>query len=61
MRCAQQWADATLGRFEANFRLVEQGVVESPPAGADLGTYIVSAGKLGGRPSEVERVKPKTI
>ena len=27
-------ADASLGRFESNFRLVEQGIIESPPAGA---------------------------
>lgn len=54
-------ADTTLGRFEANFRLVEQGVIDPPPDGAHLGTYIVSAGKLGGRPSAVERVKPKTL
>jgi integrase len=54
-------ADATLGRFESNFRLIEQGVIELPPAGADLGTYIVSAGKHGGRPSQVERVEPKTL
>ena len=54
-------ADATLGRFEANFRLIEQGVLDPPPDGADVGTYIVSAGKLGGRPSRVERVKPKTL
>jgi hypothetical protein len=50
-----------LGRFESNVRLIEQGVIESPPAGADLGTYIVSGGKLGGRPSRVIRVEPKTL
>lgn len=54
-------ADATLGRFKANFRLVEQGVIDPPPDGADLGTYVVSAGKLGGRPSAAERAKPKTL
>jgi integrase len=54
-------AEAALGRFESNFHLIEQGVIEVPPAGADLGTYIVSAGKLGGRPSHAERVEPKTL
>lgn len=57
----QKEAETTLGRFEANFRLIEQGVIDPPPDGADLGTYIVSAGKLGGRPSQVERLKPKTL
>jgi hypothetical protein len=57
----QKEANATLGRFESNFRLIEQGVIDAPPDGADLGTYIVSGGKLGLRPSEVERVEPKTL
>ena len=54
-------ADAALCRFEANFRLIEQGVIESPPEGGDLGTYIVSGGKLGGRPSQADWVEPKTL
>lgn len=54
-------AEATLGRFEANYRLVEQGVIDPPPPGADVGTYIVSGGKLGGRPSQVVRVELKTL
>src|SRR5581483_2053373 len=54
-------ADATLCRFEANFRLIEQGVIEPPPEGADVATYIVSGGKLGGRPSQAERIDPKTL
>jgi hypothetical protein len=57
----QRTAQAALGKFEANLQLIEQGVIPAPPPEADLRTYIVSAGKLGGRPSEVERVKPKTL
>src|SRR5437660_2204771 len=47
-------AATTLGRFESNFRLIEQGAIELPAAGTDLGTYIVSGGKLDGRPSRTE-------
>src|SRR5437763_8747064 len=54
-------ADATLGRFESNLRLIEQGVIESPPKEAELGTYIVSGGKLCCRPSQTERAKPKSL
>lgn len=54
-------AEATLGRFESNFRLIEQGVLDAPPDEADLGTYILSVGKLAGRPSVSVRVKPRTL
>lgn len=54
-------AEAALGRFETHLRLIEQGLLEPPPAGADVGTYILSGGKLGGRPSQAERVEPKTL
>lgn len=54
-------ADATLGRFESSFRLIEQGVIEPPPEGADVGTYAVSGGKHGLRPSQVERIELKTL
>ncbi len=39
-------AEATLGRFESNFQLIEQGILDAPPDEADLGTYILSGGKL---------------
>ena len=54
-------AEATFGRFESNFRLIEQGVIEPPPQEADLGTYIISGGKLADRPSTSVRVKPRTL
>jgi len=54
-------AHAALGKFESNLLLIEQGVIPPPPPGADLGTYVVSAGKLDGRPSKAERVEPKTL
>lgn len=54
-------AVASLGRFESNFRLVEQGVIDSPPEGADLGAYLISGGRNGLRPSQTERVELKTL
>jgi integrase len=54
-------AEAALGRFETHLRLIEQGLLAPPPPGADLGTYILSGGKLGNRPSQGERVEVKTL
>jgi integrase len=54
-------AEDALARFESNLRLVERGVIDPPPEGADVGTYIVSAGKLDGRPSRAGRVEQKTL
>ena len=54
-------AEGTLGRFESNFQLIEQGVIEPPPEGVDVGAYIVSGGKHGLRPSQVERLELKTL
>jgi hypothetical protein len=54
-------ADNALGKFESNLRLIEEGVIAAPPPEADLGTYIISGGKLDGRPSRAERVEPKTL
>ena len=54
-------AEAALGRFETHLRLIEQGFLDPPPPGADVGTYILSGGKLGGRPSQAERVELKTL
>jgi integrase len=52
-------AHDSLARFEANLRLIEQGIIDVPPAEADLGVYIISAGKLKSRASQspvVERI-----
>lgn len=54
-------AAAALGRFETHLRLIEQGLLDPPPPGADVGTYVLSGGKLGGRPSQAERVELKTL
>ncbi len=54
-------AEATLGRFEANARLLDLGVIAPPPDGADVGTYVVSAGKLDHRPSQIDRAVPDTV
>jgi hypothetical protein len=57
----QRTAQAALGKFEANLQLIEQGVITAPPPEADLGTYVISAGKLDGRPSREGRTKPTTL
>jgi len=57
-------ANDTLSRFESNLRLIERGIIERPPVDADVGVYIVSGGKLTGRPSldiAVERVTLKKL
>ena len=54
-------AEAALGRFETHMRLVEQGLIPPPPPGSDVGTYILSGGKLGGRPSRDEHAEPRTL
>ena len=46
-------ADETLARFETHARLIDQGIIDPPPDGADLGTYLVSGGKLTARPGQV--------
>ena len=64
--CALHTADATeageaLSRFEANLRLIDRGIVDAPPANADLGLYILSGGKLSQAPGEVPRPKRATL
>ena len=54
-------ATSALGRFETHLRLIEQGLLESPPLGSDIGTFILSGGKLGGRPSQGVRTELKTL
>jgi hypothetical protein len=54
-------ATTTLGRFDSNVRLIEQGAIAPPPPGAALGTYIVSGGKLGNRPSQTARIELHTL
>lgn len=46
-------ANETLARFETHSRLVDQGLIDPPPDGADLGTYLASGGKLAARPGQV--------
>jgi integrase len=54
-------ANESLAQFEANLRLIERGIIDPPPDNADVGVYIVSGGKLSGRPSEAARTKPVTL
>lgn len=42
-------ADSALARFKENWRLLERGRLELPP-GADIGTFLLSDGKLNGHP-----------
>ena len=54
-------ADEALARFGANLRLIERGIIDPPPDAADAGVYIVSGGKLTGRPSETARTTRATL
>ena len=51
-------AEGVLARFEENLRLVERGRIEVPP-GADIGTFLLSDGKLATKPTLV--APPRTL
>ncbi|HEV3085131.1 MAG TPA: hypothetical protein VGY66_35550, partial [Gemmataceae bacterium] len=53
-------AEAVLGRFEENLRLLERGRIELP-ASADIGTFLLSDGKLTGKPSPAAPQRPLTF
>jgi integrase len=50
-----------LARFKENLRLIERGIIDAPPADADFGVYIVSGGKLKGRPSQSPSLERITL
>ncbi|OWK40950.1 tyrosine-type recombinase/integrase [Fimbriiglobus ruber] len=54
-------ADDALARFGANLRLIERGIIDPPPEGADLGVYIVSGGKHVENPTHVVRPNRPTL
>jgi hypothetical protein len=54
-------ANETLARFEMHARLIDQGIIGPPPDGADLGTYLVSGGKLAARPGQVVAPNRNTL
>src|SRR5262245_42770651 len=54
-------AAESLARFEANLRLIERGIIDPPGEDAEVGIYIVSGGKLTGRPTQTPRVKHATL
>jgi integrase len=54
-------AEEALARFKGNLRLIECGIIDSPPDDADIGVYIMSGGKLKGRPSQLPAVERKTL
>lgn len=57
----RQEAEEALARFEGNLRLIERGIIDAPPVDADIGVYIVSGGKLKGRPSQSPAVERITL
>jgi|GEM_PF-2728513 len=54
-------ADESLARFEAHLRLIERGIIDCPPAEADVGVYIMSAGKLKKRASQSPTAERVTL
>jgi integrase len=56
----RQQADAALARFEENLALLERGRIELPPD-ADIGTFLLSDGKLSKKPSPTPSPPPLTL
>jgi len=50
-----------LARFEEHQRWIDRGIIEPPPCGADIGVYIMSAGKHNERPSMATRPDRTTL
>src|SRR5580700_4996873 len=50
-------AEGALARFEENLRLLERGRLELPPD-ADVGTFLLSDGKLAANPTLVAPPRP---
>jgi hypothetical protein len=50
-------AEGALARFEENLRLLERGRIELPPD-ADIGTFLLSDGKLAANPTLVTPPRP---
>jgi hypothetical protein len=57
---SQKDADAIRLRFEENIALLERGRLELPP-GADIGTFLLSDGKISNKPQPEPIVKPITL
>ena len=53
-------AEGVLARFEENIDLLERGRIELP-SGADIGTFLLSDGKLASMPSPTPPPKPLTL
>ena len=54
-------AEDALARFKGNLRLIERGIIDPPPVDADFGVYIISGGKLKGRPSQSPSLERITL
>jgi hypothetical protein len=54
-------AAESLAQFEANFRLIERGIIDPPGEDADVGVYIVSGGKLSNRPTQGARTNGTSL
>src|SRR5262245_20788972 len=53
-------AEAALAGFEENLDLLQRGRLELP-AGADVGTFLLSDGKLARKPGSAPAEKPLTL
>jgi len=53
-------AETALARFNENLDLLERGRLELP-TGADIGTFLLSDGKLNGQPSATHPPRPLTL
>jgi hypothetical protein len=56
----QREAESALVRFEENLRLLEPGRLDLP-AGADIGTFLLSDGKLSSKPNPASPALPMTL
>jgi hypothetical protein len=52
--------ETALARFEENLHLLERGRLELPP-GAEIGTFLLSDGKLNGRPIATSPLRNLTL
>jgi hypothetical protein len=57
---SEKEADATLLRFQENIDLLERGRLELPP-NADIGTFLLSDGKIAKKPQPESIAKPMTL
>lgn len=57
----EQEANDCLSRFEEHLRLIRRDVIPAPPAGADVGVFILSGGKLAEKVGAEPEPQPRTL